>query len=36
MYHYIRSLKPFGKPAPDFLPPDKRPPRPYQQLPDMS
>lgn len=36
MYQYIRSLKPLGKPAPDFLPPDKTPPRPYQQLPDMS
>ena len=36
MYHYIRSLKPVGKPAPDVLPPDKMPARPYQQLPDMS
>jgi mono/diheme cytochrome c family protein len=36
MYHYIRSLKPLGKPAPSFLPPDTVPPRPYQQLPDMS
>ena len=36
MYRYIRSLRPLGKPAPGFLPPDKTPPRPYQQLPDMS
>jgi mono/diheme cytochrome c family protein len=36
MYHYIRSLKPVGEPAPAFLPGDKVPPRPYQQLPDMS
>jgi hypothetical protein len=36
MYHYIRSLKPVGKPAPSFLSPDQVPPPPYQQLPDMS
>jgi len=36
MYHYIRSLKPVGKPAPSFLPPDQVPRPPYQQLPDMS
>ena len=36
MYHYIRSLKPVGKPAPSFLPPDQVPQPPYQQLPDMS
>ena len=36
MYHYIRSLTPVGQPAPSFLPPDQVPPRPYQQLPDMS
>ena len=36
MYQYMRSLKPLGKPAPAFLPPDQVPPRPYQQLPDMS
>jgi len=36
MYQYIKSLKPVGKPAPSFLPSDKVPPRPYQQLPDMS
>jgi len=36
MYHYIRSLTPVGQPAPSFLPADQVPPRPYQQLPDMS
>lgn len=36
MYHYIRSLKPVGQPAPSYQPPDQMPPRPYQQLPDMS
>ena len=36
MYQYMRSLKPAGKPAPAFLPPDQVPSRPYQQLPDMS
>ena len=36
MYRYIRSLQPLGNPAPAFLPPGEVPPRPYQQLPDMS
>ena len=36
MYHYIRSMKPVGKPASSFLPPDQVPRPPYQQLPDMS
>ena len=36
MYRYIRSLTPLGQPAPAFLPADQVPPRPYQQLPDMS
>jgi mono/diheme cytochrome c family protein len=36
MYRYIRSLTPVGPPAPSFLPPEQAPPRPYQQLPDMS
>lgn len=36
MYQYIRSLRPVGQPAPAFLPPDQVPPRPYNQLPDMS
>ena len=36
MYRYIRSLSPLGEPAPAFLAPDQVPPRPYQQLPDMS
>jgi mono/diheme cytochrome c family protein len=33
MYRYIRSLKPVGKPAPAYLPPDKTPPRPYVAFP---
>jgi len=36
LYHYIRSLGPVGDPAPAFLPPDRVPPRPYNQLPDLS
>lgn len=36
LYHYIRSLAPLGAPAPAFLPPDREPPRPYNQLPDLS
>jgi len=36
MYQYIRSLTPAGAPAPSFLPADREPPRPYNQLPDMS
>ena len=36
MYRYIRSLSPPGSAAPDFLPPDKQPSPPYNQLPDMS
>ena len=36
MYRYIRSLQPLGAPAPDFLPPDKVPSPPYNQLPDLS
>lgn len=36
MYQYIRSLTPVGQPAPAFLSPDQEPPRPYNQLPDMS
>jgi len=34
MYKYIRSLGPAGKPAPQFVPPDKVPPQPYVQFPD--
>jgi hypothetical protein len=36
MYQYIRSLTPIGPPAPTFLPPNQEPPRPYNQMPDMS
>jgi mono/diheme cytochrome c family protein len=36
LYHYIRSLAPLGTPAPAFLLPDREPPRPYHQLPDLS
>jgi mono/diheme cytochrome c family protein len=36
LYHYIRSLAPLGEPAPAFLPPDNVPPRPFNQLPDLS
>ena len=36
MYAYITSLGPVGLPAPSFLPPDKTPPPPYNQLPDLS
>jgi len=34
MYKFIRSLGPAGKPAPQFVPPDKVPPQPYVQFPD--
>ena len=33
MYRYIRSLGAPGKPAPDYLPPDKTPPQPYVAFP---
>lgn len=36
MYAYISSLGPVGLPAPLFLPPNKTPPPPYNQLPDLS
>jgi hypothetical protein len=36
MYSYIASLRPIGLPAPSFLPPDRTPPPPYNQLPDLS
>jgi mono/diheme cytochrome c family protein len=35
MYKFIRSLGPAGKPAPQFVPPDKTPPQPYVQFPDQ-
>ena len=33
MYRYIRSLGPAGQPAPAYLPPGKKPPRPYVAFP---
>jgi mono/diheme cytochrome c family protein len=33
MYRYIRHLGPAGKPAPDYLPPEKTPPPPVVQFP---
>ena len=33
MYRYIRSLRPVGKPAPAYLPPDQTPPQPYVAFP---
>ena len=36
MYRYIRSLSPLGSAAPDFLPADKEPNPPYNQMPDLS
>jgi mono/diheme cytochrome c family protein len=33
LYRFIRSLGPVGKPAPDYLPPDKVPPPPFVQMP---
>lgn len=36
MYRYITSLAPLDSEAPNFLPADKPPSPPYNQLPDMS
>lgn len=36
IYGYVRSLSPLGAAAPDFLPADRSPPPPYNQLPDVS
>lgn len=36
MYWYVNSLRPGGSPAPSFLPPDRSPTPPYNQLPDLS
>ena len=36
MYRYIKSLSPLGSAAPNFLPSDKQPSPPYNQLPDVS
>jgi len=33
LYRYLRHLGPGGRPAPDFLPPDKTPPEPYVRYP---
>jgi mono/diheme cytochrome c family protein len=33
MYRYVRSLGPAGKPAPDYLPPDKAPSGPVVRFP---
>jgi len=36
IYRYIRSLAPLGAAAPDFLPAERAPRPPYNQLPDLS
>jgi mono/diheme cytochrome c family protein len=33
IYRYVRHLGPAGKPAPDYVPPDRTPPQPYVQFP---
>ena len=33
IYRYVRHLGPAGKPAPDYVPPDKTPAPPYVQFP---
>lgn len=33
IYRYVRHLGPAGKPAPDYVPPDKTPAGPYVQFP---
>lgn len=33
MYRYVRHLGPAGKPAPDYVPPDRTPAGPYVQFP---
>ena len=33
LYRFIRALGPVGKPAPNYLPPDKAPPPPFVQFP---
>jgi mono/diheme cytochrome c family protein len=35
LYRYIRYLGPAGKPAPDYVPPDKTPPPPFVQFPAL-
>lgn len=34
IYRYVRHLGPAGKPAPDYVPPDKTPQLPYVQFPE--
>jgi hypothetical protein len=34
IYRYVRHLGPAGKPAPEYVPPDKTPARPYFQFVD--
>jgi mono/diheme cytochrome c family protein len=34
LFKYIRALGPAGKPAPNFVPPDKVPAQPYVQFPE--
>jgi hypothetical protein len=33
VYRYVRHLGAAGKPAPEFVPPDRTPPQPYVQFP---
>ncbi|HYD55736.1 MAG TPA: hypothetical protein VEB41_02405 [Burkholderiales bacterium] len=33
MYRYVRHLGPAGKPAPEYVPPDRTPAQPYVQFP---
>lgn len=33
VYRYMRYLGPAGKPAPDYVPPERTPPQPYVQFP---
>jgi mono/diheme cytochrome c family protein len=33
IYRYVRHLGPAGKPAPDYVPPDRMPAQPYVQFP---
>jgi mono/diheme cytochrome c family protein len=34
IYRYVRHLGPSGKPAPDYVPPDRKPAGPYVQFPE--
>jgi hypothetical protein len=33
IYRFIKNLGPAGEPAPNYLPPDQEPPKPYIQFP---